>query len=251
MVKASETASHLPKGRRDVSVLTWNIHSSIGVDGKCDPNRIANVLGEAPFDIICLQEVGWHLRGTHGIDQYAAIRQRVAGHHYVSLTKTQNAHFGNLLISNIPFVECETIPLGRWWGIPRVMQSVKVKQDGASFHILNLHLGLDPLERTVQLNILNRHVASLVEQDPSQTLVMCGDFNAIARGPGVRRLESKFHDARSFRTFPSAHPLLNLDRMLVRNGGPEVHFEIVRDFAFVPLSDHLPVAARFQIGTTI
>jgi endonuclease/exonuclease/phosphatase family metal-dependent hydrolase len=40
-----------------VRVVTYNIHSCVGVDRRYDPSRISTVLREIDADIACLQEV--------------------------------------------------------------------------------------------------------------------------------------------------------------------------------------------------
>ena len=59
--------------RRDqrLKFTTWNIHSGIGGDRHFDMGRIAAVLAEIDADVVGLQEVGWHRRTHHRVDQFA------------------------------------------------------------------------------------------------------------------------------------------------------------------------------------
>src|SRR3546814_986043 len=52
-------------------LATWNIHSGIGGDHYFDMGRILSVLEEIDADVVGLQEVGWHRRTHHRIDQFS------------------------------------------------------------------------------------------------------------------------------------------------------------------------------------
>ena len=55
--------------RKRFSLFCWNIHSCVGRDGKCEPDRVRHALASVDFDVYCLQEVGWQLhRGTRDFD---------------------------------------------------------------------------------------------------------------------------------------------------------------------------------------
>ena len=108
---------------RSFSLFCWNIHSCVGRDGKCDPDRVSHALASVDFDVYCLQEVGWQLhRGTRHFDQFKHLADEIRGHQYQSLTKTRGAQFGNFIISRYPLEATQTVKLGRRWGVPRCLQ---------------------------------------------------------------------------------------------------------------------------------
>ena len=230
-----------------LSVLTWNIHSCIGTDGVCDPYRVAHKLASLDYDFICLQEVGWHLRGTRGIDQFEILKKEFCGYDYISLTKTRNAHFGNLILSRHPILNTETVDLGRWWTIPRVLQDITVNYSGMNVHILNTHLGLDPFERYSQLNIIYNHIKKIYSNNIGNSIILCGDFNTIATGAMVKKLSSLFNISESRRTFPSQHPILNLDRIFASNVTSCLDISKLNHQDYVLMSDHLPIQAIFEV----
>ena len=51
------TRASMPAWIPWVRVVTYNIHSCVGVDRRYDPSRISTVLREIDADIACLQEV--------------------------------------------------------------------------------------------------------------------------------------------------------------------------------------------------
>ncbi len=234
---------------KSISVLSWNIHSCIGTDGICAPERIRAAIEQFDCDVVCLQEVGWHLRGTKHIDQFKIIERSGPYFAFHTLTKTRNAHFGNLILSKFPIVESTSIRLGRWWGIPRAMQSIQVNVDGIILRLMNTHLGLDPFERISQLSIIRKFVEQLPHGHSAVPTILCGDFNALRTGREIRRLAALFDIAHAFRTFPSKRPLLKLDRIFATNILSVDEISVVNTNDTRHLSDHLPVKARISIGT--
>ena len=60
-----------------MNLITWNIQSCRGCDGRVDPKRIVDVCrGMADFDVLCFQEVARNypdLPGSSGEDQFALL----------------------------------------------------------------------------------------------------------------------------------------------------------------------------------
>ncbi len=57
-------------------LLTYNIHSCIGLDGKVLPERISRIIGRLAPDIVCLQEVDRGMARSGGRDQAAELASR-------------------------------------------------------------------------------------------------------------------------------------------------------------------------------
>ena len=232
--------------RKSFSLFCWNIHSCVGRDGKCDPDRVRHALASVDFDVYCLQEVGWQShRGTPHFDQFRHLADEIRGHEYRSLTKTRGAQFGNFIISRYPLEATQTVKLGRRWGVPRCLQIGDMVLPKKRITVMNTHLGLDPLERLRQMNSIAHYV---LELGPDQPRVLCGDFNTLRNGVAIRDLGRLFDYRSSSRTFPARRPALQLDRIFAAGIGECVEEGILRDSRFREASDHLPVFARFEIG---
>jgi endonuclease/exonuclease/phosphatase family metal-dependent hydrolase len=231
--------------RKNLSLFCWNIHSCVGRDGKCEPDRVRHALASVDFDVFCLQEVGWQQRrGTREFDQFQHLADEIKGHHYKSLTKTRGAQFGNFIISRYPLEAAQTVKLGRRWGIPRCLQIADMVLPRKRITVMNTHLGLDPLERLKQMN----RIADYVRADPDQPRILCGDFNTLRNGVAIKDLGKLFAYRSSSRTFPARRPALQLDRIFVTGLGRCLGEGILRDDRFREASDHLPVYAQFEIG---
>lgn len=231
--------------RESFSLFCWNIHSCVGHDGKCEPDRVRHALGSVDFDVFCLQEVGWQLhRGTRHFDQFKHLADEIKGHQYQSLTKTRGAQFGNLIISRYPLAATKTVKLGRRWGVPRCLQMADVVLERKRVTVMNTHLGLDPLERLNQM----KRIAAFVRADPGQPRILCGDFNTLRSGVAIKDLGSLFEYRSSSRTFPARRPALQLDRIFATGLGKCIEDGILRDDRFREASDHLPVFASFRVA---
>lgn len=229
---------------KSFSLFCWNIHSCVGRDGKCDPDRVRHALGSVDFDVYCLQEVGWQLhRGTPHFDQFRHLADEIQGHEYRSLTKTRGAQFGNFIISRYPLEATQTVKLGRRWGVPRCLQIADMVLPKKRITVMNTHLGLDPLERLRQMN----RIADYVRNDPHRPRILCGDFNTLRSGVAINDLGDLFEYRSSSRTFPARRPALQLDRIFATGIGPCIEQGILRESRFREASDHLPVYAAFRL----
>ncbi|MBK5289658.1 MAG: alkaline phosphatase family protein, partial [Acidimicrobiia bacterium] len=61
--------------RRGVRILTYNVHSCVGIDGRLSPERIARVIAKHAPDIVALQELDVRRSRTGGLDQARAIAE--------------------------------------------------------------------------------------------------------------------------------------------------------------------------------
>ena len=230
--------------RKRFSLFCWNIHSCVGRDGKCEPDRVRHALASVDFDVYCLQEVGWQLhRGTRDFDQFKHLAGEIKGHHYQSLTRKRGAQFGNFIISRYPLHAMKTVKLGRRWGVPRCLQIADMALPDKRVTVMNTHLGLDPLERLRQMN----RIADYVRADTGRPRILCGDFNTLRNGIAIKDLGKLFEYRSSSRTFPARRPALQLDRIFATGIGRCVDEGILRDARFREASDHLPVFAKFEI----
>lgn len=193
-----------------MEILTWNIQSGLGVDGRVDLGRIENVVREMRTpDVICFQEIARNMPvfGPEVLgDQVAELQERFSEYDVffgpVFDANGENAarqQFGNLMMSRIPVHACRhhLLPRPAASGVhhmPRQATELLVEADGEFFRIVGTHLEyFVTLHRAAQVERLiclhresceNARKPSLaMDSGPYSGVagtcqaVFCGDFN--------------------------------------------------------------------------
>lgn len=248
-----------------LSLLTCNINAGFDLSRRrfLLP-RLRHALREVAADIVLLQEVlGAHAGHARRHAQWPRASQHdyLADAHWPHRVYGRNAIFqqgdqGNAILSSQPIVRWENRDVSIHGHEPRgllhaVLQfaDADASNGSSTLHVINVHLGLRESHRRDQIAALCR----LVEFEIPATvpLVVAGDFNdwrqrghRLLRGAGLREAFEEA-EGRLARTFPSALPLLPLDRIYLRNLG----VESLRTLSAQPwsrLSDHVALVARLQ-----
>jgi endonuclease/exonuclease/phosphatase family metal-dependent hydrolase len=235
--------------RRAFRILTYNVHSCVGADGRHAPERIAQVIEAARVDVAALQEVD--AAGRFGIDQPRWLAERLGmSCAFVAARPSAAGAYGNALLSRLPF---ELIRHGALPCPPgretRAAQRVRLALAGHTIDILNTHLGLGRGERLGQATCL----AGDDWRGGAEHSILCGDLNALPRSRVLRLLGQGLRDtarvaARPRATFPSRFPLLRLDYVLASSSLCVLHVETPTDPRVRIASDHRPVIAELAIA---
>lgn len=232
-----------PRPGGTLRVASYNIHRAIGTDRHKDPARIASVLSELGSDILGLQEVDWH--HDHRVDEaqfeYLAHLpgyRAIAGPNLID----HRGHYGNLLLTRLPVRTVRQIDLSAGGREPRgaIDLDLDLHTDHMPLRVIVTHLGLGLRERWRQANRLRQ----LLAQPPHRPTLLLGDFNDWLPGcPTLRPLRALCDATRHPASYPSAHPLLALDRILTcglrRPAQVRTHQSTLTRVA----SDHLPIVA--------
>ncbi len=222
-------------------VLTWNVHSCIGIDGRLDPDRVCEHIRRIGPDIAALQEVDSRRDRRDGFDLLGGCLAGPGNHRAeVRTVRTPDGDCGHMLVSRWPISAWREHDVSFGSREPRSMIEATIESDLGRVNVLCLHLGLSPRERRAQALTIK----ALAEADNRPTIVM-GDFNEPSgRGAAARILESDFRTAGRFRTWPSIAPLFALDRIWF-----EPSLALVRagvQTAARRASDHLPLWADLR-----
>jgi endonuclease/exonuclease/phosphatase family metal-dependent hydrolase len=222
---------------RVLRVLTWNVHSCIGTDGRLDPERVHGHIRAIDPDIAALQEVDSRRDRRDG---FALLGDSLGNRAEARTIRTPDGDYGHMLLSRWPIKawRIHDISFGR--REPRSMIEATIETELGRINVLSTHLGLGRGERRQQ----GRRIEALAEADDRPTVVM-GDFNELSGAGAIGRLLARrFLPAGRHATWPSRRPLFALDRIwfeptlsLVR---ADVHLDARR------ASDHLPLWADLQ-----
>lgn len=225
-----------------IRLVTYNIHSCVGTDGRRDPGRIAGVLGELDADAVALQEVeSWH--GDPGMLPFLAEATGMSGVAGTTMLRPESTYGNALLVRESP-VEVRRTDLSFRRREPRGALDATLELEGARVRMIATHLGLRPAERRHQVEAL----LALLEPPGSLPTVLLGDLNEwFLWGRPLRRLHRVFGPTPAPATFPSRFPLFALDRAWVRPlellRGLRVHASPLARRA----SDHLPLVLTIDL----
>lgn len=236
----------------ELTLVSYNIHSGIGTDGKFDLHRVGEVLRELDADIIALQEVGDFRGKTSREDQPEHLAELLGLHMAYGPNVVKNGRrYGNAILTRLPILKSKNYDLS----VPRREPRGALRCDldlgnGRPLHVFALHLGLGSGERRAQESLLlgSDILRDAVRSDP---VVVCGDFNHWGRGPVASFVRRAFVDAAMelgtiVPSYPSRLPFLRLDRVYVDAGVRPLSIRSHRTPLSVRASDHLPVVLRFE-----
>lgn len=234
----SRVAEARPDG---LVVASYNIHKCVGTDGKRDPDRIVDVIGEISPDIIALQEVDTRFGERKGLLHLERL-EREHGLVPVPLSKPSAAHgwHGNIVLLrkglvsgvheiNLPGLE----PRGA------LVTELDFEND-KGVRIIAAHFGLLRRSREQQARMIVDHV----KKNRERPTIVLGDLNEwrVGAKSALHRLSPAFGALPpSAPSFPSRLPFLALDRIISNRPG------LIGDVIAheTPLSrvasDHLPV----------
>ncbi|MEQ8356117.1 MAG: endonuclease/exonuclease/phosphatase family protein [Kiloniellaceae bacterium] len=237
------------KRRRKVSfrLATWNVHYGIGSDRLFDMGRIASVLAAIDADIVGLQEVGWHRRTHHKVDQFAYLREHTGYSVVEGLVRDPlRAQFGNALLTRLPLREPKWIDLKVRGHVPRAALMAEIETAAAPIRVGVAHLGLAAWERERQAQ---RLVDAMTQDDGTPPpSVLLGDFNMVR--PRTRAsliLSRRFPTCVRLPTYPVRKPILSLDRIYLSADWELTDAAVFRDGLAQQASDHLPLVAQARL----
>ena len=243
-------------------VLTVNIHKGFTFfNRRFILHELREAVRAVGADVVFLQEV----QGTHA-QHSLRFENWPSAPHYEFLADTiwpqfaygRNAvyphgHHGNALLSKFPIVRYENrdVSVGRPERRGLLHCVLRLPGHAVDVHAICVHLGLQESHRRQQIEQLCRVVCD--EIPGNAPVVVAGDFNDWRRR-AHRVLEQcaalrevfVHADGRAAKTFPARWPMLQLDRIYVRNA--TVHAPVVlprRPWSH--LSDHAPLAAEIQL----
>ena len=263
-------------------IVTYNIHKGVSTLGRRPRiHALEQALTGLQADIVFLQEVqgrhdllalrhsgSWPSQGQH--EYLAEDHQHSA---YGMNAVYDHGHHGNALLSNFPIVSAFNHDVSDHAFESRGILHCVVKIAEQDVHCYVIHLGLFAGSRLRQTQSLIAAVESTAP--PNAPLLIAGDFNdwtnalskSLRERLGVYEVFDRHLSARSFgdylrrlsgrglrkspaRTFPSAMPVLQLDRIYVR--GFEIsHANVLHGASWARLSDHAPIVAELTLLPTM
>jgi len=242
-------------------VVTLNIHKGLShFNRRMVIHDLRDGLAALDPDVVFLQEV-------QGLNQRFALRFNTypvePQHEFLAGKKWQpvygcnavydHGHHGNAILSRFPFVSFENQDVSDHRFERRGLLHCVVSVPGwrRNLHLVCVHLSLHERGRSRQLETISGRLEELASRDVP--IIVAGDFNdwrrrahrVLGRGAGLREVFVTA-DGYAARTFPARYPLLQLDRIYVRNARAH-HPVVLPRKPWAHLSDHAPLAAEISL----
>ncbi len=230
-----------------LTIASYNIRKSVGLDWKRNPRRIHEVIAELDADIVLLQEADKRFGSRAGTlctnTLFEELRYRFA-----NIATHPNSHgwHGNVILYRQPLtlLNCQRLDIPTVE--PRGAIAALLETDGGKvLQVVGTHLSL--LKQTRQQQICS--IISQSSQIKSDYAVIGGDFNE-AKADKWFAGNPALADYRLITPGPSFHtirPMRALDRFIVEKNITVKHTAVHRSFRTRKASDHLPVIIQLEL----
>jgi len=257
-LQAARVSQRLRRPRGSLRVMSYNVHSCVGMDSRVAPERIARVIGRARPDIVALQELDVRKNRTGSVDQARLIAKLLnMQYHFYPTLQSEEEKYGDAIITHLPISAVRMAvlptPLSLPGSEPRGVLWLTLDLDGTPIQVLNTHLGLYSAERLQQMRTL---VSTSWLQHSACTgpTILCGDMNASIGAPAMRLLSEHMCEVQSLlahqsrkNTFSGRLPQLCIDHIWVRDV-EHIKAVTVSNTELTRLaSDHLPLIADMKV----
>ncbi|MFC6631772.1 endonuclease/exonuclease/phosphatase family protein [Microbulbifer taiwanensis] len=254
-----------PQSSRTLRVMTYNVHSCLGLDGKYSPRRVARIIARYQPDVVALQELDVTRPRSGGVDQAEQIARYLAmEYQFHPAIHMEEELYGDAILTRLPMrlVKKDILPgppprsgvrLVPTVDEPRGAIWIEVELNGEKIQILNTHLGLDKAERLRQVDAL-LGPEWLSHTECSGPKILLGDFNALPSSAEYKRLCGRLHDVQLHAprhkpqgTFPSRMTQVRIDYIFAERHLKVKRILVPRNELTRVTSDHLPLIADIQL----
>ena len=228
-------------GQRDLRLMSYNIRHGLGLDGRLDLERIAEVINREHLDIVALQEVDSVTQRTGERDLLSELGEFTDMYHvYAPAIPFEGGKYGVGLLCRKKPLSFRSVPLpGR--EEPRVLLLAEFKD----YICCCTHLSLTEED---QLTSVER--IEMLLNGENKPVFLAGDLNAEPDSPTIIALQKKFVILTECRgkTIPADNPQSCIDYILgyVANGS---RYQVKMNYVInEPIaSDHRPVFVNVSI----
>ena len=239
-------------------IMTYNVHSCIGMDGKLSPQRISRLIARYSPDIVALQELDEGRPRTDFTDQASVIAAYLGMDYcFHPSMRVRKENYGNAILSRFPMtlIKAGALPRrpGRGKPEPRGAIWVSVDVHGEDIQFLTTHLGLQTAERMLQVKALLGD-DWLSPASAREKSIICGDFNFGPASRECRLLSGVFNDAQVLAedhepasTFFGRMPKFRIDHVFLGKQFEVLAVKVPNDASLRLASDHLPLIVDVRV----
>lgn len=255
LIQARSAGDRVSSPLEQLSILTYNIHACVGMDGDLSPRRIARVIAQSGANIICMQEVDVNrMRSGHRDQVHEIARYLAMDHAFHPAWHIEEEKFGNAILSKFPIRIVNATGLHHHKEDRSRRSAMWASIDLGEFgevQIINTHLSIFPQERLIQSQeLVEKWIQPAHEFGP---VVLCGDFNALPEGKTHQTISQcmkdveKFTTPKSKPTYFSPYPMARLDHIFVTNELVPERVEVIDTRLAKVASDHRPLMVTLNL----
>lgn len=240
-----QQTTHL--ARRCLRVMSYNVHSCRGSDGRLRPERVVSVIRNTEPDVAALQELS-----SLSAAQYLADELHM-DLFFVAARTHGDISYGNGILSRFSGMLMQDGPLPQLHPRleTRAAQWIRFATEWGDIDVINAHLGLDPKERLLQVDEL-LGTKWLTRPDMGPNVLLCGDLNARPGSAPYARLCTKLKDIqnglpRRLSTFPALFPIIRIDHVMTSPSFNIDRVSVPSDILARWASDHRPLVADLSL----
>jgi endonuclease/exonuclease/phosphatase family metal-dependent hydrolase len=246
----------VPQDRvRQLTVVTFNIHSARAPSGRVEVGTIAAELAAWHPDIVLLQEVDRGRAWSGRVDMPAVIagRLHMSSVFGANVVRSATNQYGTAVLSRFPITSSHNTLLPAPAGTQqRGLLHAVVDVDGTELSVYDTHL--ENTSRTARDQQI-RAIMPVLRADARPKL-FGGDLNSVPGSQVVTSARSLLTDtwtaldAGAGLTAPAGHPRVRIDYLLFGNGAGSSFTPRSVAKLHSAVSDHYAVRAQYQLTTT-
>ena len=234
-----------------VKIMTFNVqHCQNYLTGEIDYERFGQVLRDCGADVVAINEIYSGDKTSRFGNQVARLAE-LGGYAYSFFAKailvgSKKSPYGNALLSKIPIVKAEVIPvpdpapegrIGKWPYESRCLLKARLEN---GLTVMAIHIGLNPEEHENALSTVLTHLEE-------RQCALLGDFNVRPDHPMIAAIGERMTDTaicfeKPLLSFPSTDPVKKIDYLFVT---PDLHVTAA-DIPAIVASDHRPHVAVIE-----
>jgi len=244
------------ESQSELRVMSYNIHTCAGIDGKIRPERVARVINHFDPDVVAIQEIDCHRFRSGGHDQAEVIAHHLRMRHvFHALFEEEKERYGIAIFSKHPIevIKADYLTEAEPSRRREARGAIWVKLDVEGLpptHFINTHFGLNLDEKRRQVDtLLGPDWLGGIGED--EAIILCGDFNSGPRSAVFHSLTSRLNDAQQNAsnwkpraTFSSYSPLFRIDHVFFSGHFNVKSVQVPTTATAMVASDHLPICVE-------
>ncbi len=238
-----------------IKIMTYNVHTCRGMDGRLSPMRIAKTIEQYNPDIVALQELDIGRKRSKQNDQARIIAEILEmDHFFAPAIELDDEKYGDAILSRFPIrlVKRGILPFDKKNQDKEPRGALWVEADicGKKLQIINTHLGLTPREKERQINYLlgDKWMGAIPEGSPA---ILCGDFNFTEHSKFYKsctqRLKEAGQASKISATYGGRYPLFRLDHIFFTKDIKIQKTKTANSKLAQISSDHRPLISEFYL----